>query len=239
MNRILQYGFIFVRTKKTASTAVEARAEHDLWPDDVIAPIGAGQEILRSQLGAAPRNFNFDRTLEQRLAEAVRHWPAGACPRVDRAEPGRLRCTGHMSASAVKTGWRRRSGSRPTNSRRAASLREGLSLATSNYKGRDRKRVTFRGSPEETVKNGFRLYAGYKIYAIDGKCVMSGSCCHDTLTADLAALRDRLRLPAFELPRAKKPPHRPTTANEVLSDSQKGSSLTNADANSNCSAGKQ
>ena len=53
-----KYGFIFVRTKKTASTAVELGLSTICGPNDVISPIGPGQELLRASLGATPRNFH-------------------------------------------------------------------------------------------------------------------------------------------------------------------------------------
>jgi hypothetical protein len=217
-----KYGFIFVRTKKTASTAVELGLSMICGPDDVISPIGAGQEILRSQLGAAPRNFNADRTLERRLAEAVRtgkRAPVRELTALNRATGG---CTGHMSAGAVKEWvapdfWN--SAYKFTTERHP--YEKALSLAHFKFKGKIAKKVKFEDHLEETVKNDFRVYASYKIYSIDGKSVMDGFLLHDTLTADLAALRERLRLPTFELPRARgrRTDRRP--ALEVLNDSQK------------------
>jgi len=217
-----KYGFIFIRTKKTASTAVELGLSTICGPDDVISPIGAGQEILRSQLGAGPRNFNVDRTLEQRLAEAVRtgkRAPVREVTSLNRATGG---CTGHMSAGAVKEWvpadfWK--SAYKFTTERHP--YEKALSLAHFKFKGKIAKKVKFEDHLEQTVRDDFRIYTSYKIYSIDGKPVMDGFLLHDTLTADLAALRERLRLPAFELPRARSRRTDRRPASEVLTDAQK------------------
>jgi len=217
-----KYGFIFIRTKKTASTAVELGLSTICGPDDVISPIGAGQEILRSQLGAGPRNFNVDRSLEQRLAEAVRtgkRAPVREVTSLNRATGG---CTGHMSAGAVKEWvpadfWK--SAYKFTTERHP--YEKALSLAHFKFKGKIAKKVKFEDHLEQTVRDDFRIYTSYKIYSIDGKPVMDGFLLHDTLAADLAALRERLRLPAFELPRARSRRTDRRPASEVLTDAQK------------------
>lgn len=217
-----KYGFILIRTKKTASTAVELGLSTICGPDDVISPIGAGQEILRSQLGASPRNFNVDKTLEARLAEAVRTGkrpPVREITSLNRATGG---CTGHMSARAVKAWvtedfWK--SAYKFTSERHP--YEKALSLAHFQYKGKVAKRVKFEDHLDQTVNEGYNLYCSYKLYSIDGKSVMDGFLLHDTLSDDIAKLRERLGLPFFELPRARSRRTDRRPAAEVLSDAQK------------------
>lgn len=217
-----KYGFILIRTKKTASTAIELGLSPICGPDDVISPIGAGQEILRFQLGAAPRNFNTDKTLEVRLAEAVRTGkrpPIREITALNRATGG---CTGHMSARAVKAWvteefWK--SAYKFTSERHP--YEKALSLAHFQYKGKVAKRVKFEDHLDQTVNDGYNLYSSYKLYSIDGKSVMDGFLLHDTLSEDIAKLRERLGLPFFELPRARSGRTDRRPAAEVLSDAQK------------------
>lgn len=217
-----KYGFILIRTKKTASTAVELGLSTICGPDDVISPIGAGQEILRSRLGAAPRNFNADKTLEARLAEAVRtgkRHPVREVTAYNRASGG---CTGHMSVREVKNWvsekfWK--TAYKFTTERHP--YEKALSLAHFSYKGDVAKNVRFEDHLNRIVNEGYKLYSGYRLYSIDGKSVMDGFLLHDTLSDDIAKLRVRLRLPVFELPRARSRRNDRPPATEVLSDAQK------------------
>lgn len=217
-----KYGFILVRTKKTASTAVELGLSTICGPDDVISPIGAGQEILRSKLGVTPRNFNADKTLETRLAEAVRTGkrpPVREITALNRATGG---CTGHMSAKAVKAWvpeafWN--SAYKFTTERHP--YEKALSLAHFRYKGKTAKQMSFDDHLDRTIREDYKLYSNYRLYSVDGKSVMDGFLLHDTLAEDIQKLRDRLNLPFFELPRARSGRTDRRPAAEVLSEAQK------------------
>jgi hypothetical protein len=53
-----QHKFIFLKTRKTASTSTEiALSRYCDGPDDVITPMGAEEESIRGPLGIAPKNY--------------------------------------------------------------------------------------------------------------------------------------------------------------------------------------
>ncbi|CAN5537574.1 hypothetical protein BH10PSE6_BH10PSE6_26250 [soil metagenome] len=214
-----KFGFIFVRTRKTASTAVQLGLSTICGPDDVIAPLGAGQELLRASIGGSARNFSSDKSLEQRLAEAVKTGKRKPVKEVVLASRMGGGFRGHMSLQAVRECvpeefWK--SAYKFTTERHP--YEKALSLAHFRYKDRH---VPFERHLDDTVRNDADIYRGYNIYFIGGKPAVDGYLLHDTLSDDIARLRERLNLPPFELPqaRAKRTDRRP--AAELLTDNQK------------------
>lgn len=217
-----KYGFIFIRTKKTASTAVELGLSTICGPDDVISPIGAGQEILRSELGGSPRNFNKDKALEERFAVAVKTRSRDAIREVGQENRSSGGCTGHMKASAVKAlvsedFWSK--AYKFTTERHP--YEKALSLAHFRYSTKLAKTVKFEEHLEHVVKEQWRTYSSSRIYCIDGRPAMDGYLLHASLADDIANLRERLGLPPFELPRARAKRSDRRSADEVLTDDQK------------------
>lgn len=217
-----KYGFIFIRTKKTASTAVELGLSQICGPDDIISPIGAGQEILRASLGAYPRNFSNDNDLEKRFHAAV----ATKDRRKIRAVGGENRakhgCTGHMTAASVKARvpaafWE--SAYKFTTERHP--YEKALSLAHMRYWGKNTKEFTFEEYLQKTVEEYYKVYTGYAAYTIDRKSVMDTFLLHETLADDIARLREKLKLPDFEVPRARATRTDRRKAADVLTDAQK------------------
>jgi hypothetical protein len=218
-----KYGFIFVRTKKTASTAVELGLSPICGPNDVISPIGPGQELLRASLGATPRNFHPDKEVERQYVEAVK---TGKRKSLKAASPeSRMSggVTGHMKARDVKAlvgedFWNK--AYKFTTERHP--FEKAVSLAHFTFSSKVAKKMTFEQHLEEVVRDRHRTWSCSRIYSIDGKSVMDGFLLHDTLKEDIARLRERLRLPAFELPpaRAKRRKDR-RPAVEVLTEAQK------------------
>jgi hypothetical protein len=192
-------------------------------PDDIISPIGAGQELLRAQSGVTPRNFNKDPSIERDLAAAIHTGKRREIRQVSARNRQTNGCTGHMKAGEVKRWvpeefWN--SACKFTTERHP--YEKALSLAYFRYKGDEfMKRVSFEDFLDLTVREDFKIYRGFGFYSIDGKSVMDRFLLQDTLSRDVADLQKELDLPPFELPRAraKRTDRRP--AREVLTDSQK------------------
>ena len=217
-----KYNFIFVRTKKTASTAVELGLSTICGPEDIISPIG-GQELLRVQSGVLPRNFNKDPNVEQELVTAIKSNDKKALRRASMRNRESHGCTGHMRVSKVKSWvpeefWK--SAYKFTTERHP--YEKALSLAHFRYKGEDFvKRVSFEEFLNRIIKEEYRVYRGFSVYSIDGTSVMDSFLLQDTLATDIAKLRKTLNLPDFELPRARSQRTDRRPAREVLTDEQK------------------
>jgi len=52
-----EYQFIFIKTRKTAGTSIEIALSRYLGPFDVITPITPRDELIRTGIGIAPRNY--------------------------------------------------------------------------------------------------------------------------------------------------------------------------------------
>jgi len=218
-----KYNFIFVRTKKTASTAVELGLSTICGPDDIIAPIGRGQELLRAQSGVHPRNFNKDPRVERDLIAAIKTGRGKLIREAGMRNRQTNGCTGHMRIAKVKEWvsddfWNK--SYKFTTERHP--YEKALSLARFRYKGDEfTQRVSFEDFLDRTVKEEAQVYGGFKVYSIGGKSVMDFYLLHDTLADDIAKLRKTLDLPEFELPRARSTRTDKKPARDVLTDEQK------------------
>ncbi len=56
--------FIYIRTRKTASTSTEIVLGSWCGPEDIVTPVGVDDELTRLDYGGSPRNFATDRELE-------------------------------------------------------------------------------------------------------------------------------------------------------------------------------
>ena len=65
--------FIFVKTKKTAGSAIEAALSVYAGPEDVVTPLGQTEEFDRQKLfpNVLPRNFAPDKAIEKRYLDAL------------------------------------------------------------------------------------------------------------------------------------------------------------------------
>src|ERR1700759_907039 len=65
--------FIFIKTKKTAGSAIEAALSVHAGPDDVVTPLGQTEEFDRQKLypNVLPRNFTPDKAMEKRYLDAL------------------------------------------------------------------------------------------------------------------------------------------------------------------------
>ncbi len=217
-----KYGFIFIRTKKTASTAVELGLSTICGADDVISTIGSQQELLRAQIGGAAQNFHPDKTVVQRYLDAVKTGDRQAIRAAGNASRTTGGFTGHMAVRTVKE---RVSPDFFDKAYKFTTERhpyeKAVSLAHFRYKGKTAKRMSFEDHLDHTVKNDMRTYSTFQLYSIDGKPVMDAFLMQQTLSDDLEALRKRLSLPPFELPRARANRTDRRPAAELLTGEQK------------------
>lgn len=217
-----KYGFILVRTKKTASTSVELGLSTICGPDDIISTIGARQELLRDGMGGSAQNFHSDPAVVQRYLNAVKSGDPQAIRAVGNASRASGGYTGHMTIRSIKE---RVAADFYDKAYKFTTERhpyeKALSLAHFQYRAKIAKRVSFEDHLEQTVKNALKTYSTFRIYSIDGKPVMDTFLLQPTLTDDIEKLRKRLDLPPFELPRARdnRTDRRPAT--EVLTGEQK------------------
>ncbi len=65
--------FVFIKTKKTAGSAIEAALSVYAGPDDVVTPLGQTEEFDRQKLypNVLPRNFASDKAIEKRYLDAL------------------------------------------------------------------------------------------------------------------------------------------------------------------------
>ncbi|MBV8799185.1 MAG: hypothetical protein JO208_05180 [Alphaproteobacteria bacterium] len=191
--------FIFIRTRKTASSTIETVLRKGLEPGDVFVRAGG----LRHRK---------DRTPEQKGAHSPQAVPVNEGENV----------AGHMGAADVRklvpaSFW---NGCFRFTSERHP-YEKAVSLAHYNFGKVKNSEGDFSEFLEETVQRG--NYRSFDQYAIDGEVVVSDFIRHETLVEDLRRIGERIgvAVPA-ELPRKRtgfRTDRRP--AAEVLSDEQK------------------
>src|SRR3954471_5132862 len=97
-----EHDFIFIKTKKTASTSLEMAFSAHCGPGDIVSPVGAQWELERYKLGVVPRNFSRAPALEARYQEALASGSYRTIREASMANRETNGCTGHMRASSVK-----------------------------------------------------------------------------------------------------------------------------------------
>jgi hypothetical protein len=95
--------FIFIRTRKTASTSTEIVLGACCGPKDIVVPIGVDDEKTRKDYGGSPRNFSSDPQLETRYLEALAAENWGEVKRLYREIMLHLRFHHHMPATELRT----------------------------------------------------------------------------------------------------------------------------------------
>lgn len=187
-----RYRFIFLKTQKTAGTAIEIALRGLLGPDDVITPISAADERISRQLGhPGPRHFR---------APLKRYTPEDLRSLLTRAKL-KKRFYNHIPAAQVKAElpdsiWQ--------NYLKISVERNPFDKAISSYFWRTRKQhqpITIQDylhtCPETDISN-------WKIYSIDDQLVTDVMLRHEHLNDDLRALATQLGLPhSLNLPQQR------------------------------------
>ena len=215
-----KYGFIFLKTKKTASTSLELALSPLCGPDDIVSPFGARWELERQAMGGgAPRNFSKDPELEERLRAAIESRQSGAIRDVALENRRTGGCTGHMTANEVKRWvdpefWER--------AVKVSSERHPYEKAVSfaHFGFRGGTDAEFREHLDQIVRS--KAYRGYPTYFINGDSVVDEWVMQQSIASDVERIAERLGLPTpLEVPRARSNERDRTPAHEVLTDEQK------------------
>ncbi|HVU22102.1 MAG TPA: hypothetical protein VHE09_15335 [Rhizomicrobium sp.] len=210
--------FIFIKTRKTAGTTIEMVLTPFCGDDDIVAPIGKRDELIRGNGRPICRNFSSDPAVEERVrASLLRVGPN----MLQDDETQRLDFFNHMDAALIKSRvspefWHR--------AFKFTAERHPYEKAVSfaYFWHRPRKTdIPFSQHLDRVVRTG--AYPGFELYSIDGQVVFDDIIRFETLREDLNRIGKRLgiALPA-DLPRSKhnrRKDHRP--AREILSEAQK------------------
>jgi hypothetical protein len=206
------YGFIFVKTKKTAGTSIELALSPHCGPQDTVSPISVKYDLERAAAGILPRNFGppeiegpYVAALQARSGRLVRQ-----------AANLRAICNAHAPAFKIKafvgdafwnTAFKFTAERHP--------YEKALSLAWHKWPGEG----DFATHLDRTVKGG--PYVGHTRWRIGGEPVIDDIVRQESLERDMARIATRLGLPALEFPTARKRDRDRSAARDVLSDEQK------------------
>lgn len=184
--------FIFLKTQKTAGTAIEIALRAVMHRDDVITPISAADERLNRQLGhLGPRHFRAP------LREYQRHDLLKLISR------GKLkkRFYNHIPAAQVRAQlpsavW--------DGYLKISVERNPFDKAISSYYWRTRKQRQPVSIRDYLLHCPASELSNWPIYTIDNRPVVDVMLRQEHLPEDLAALGDRLALPTpLALPRQR------------------------------------
>jgi hypothetical protein len=213
------HNYIFIKTKKTAGSTIEAALAPSCGPDDIITALPLREELERGNGTVLARNFLPSRELEAEYREAMK--------RRDRYRVLEIldqrRFRQHMPASEVRAGL-------PAEFWRAAfkftverhPYEKAVSLAY--FKARkkmDSATESMESFIDRVVRKGG--YENFPLYEIDGEVAVDELIRTENLDADLRRVGKRLGIPIPEqLARSKgsiRSDRRP--AREILSEEQK------------------
>jgi hypothetical protein len=211
------HNFIFIKTRKTAGTAVETVLASVCGPDDIITPLGIKDEVARCNPDPICRNFATDPALEAAIRKAVRDGKRrsmrGAKTAIRKAD-----FYNHISAAEIRAKlppafW--------TGAHKFTVERHPYEKAVSQAYFNYAKDEAFEPYLDRFIRKG--RYTSFELYSIDGEVVVSEFLRQETLEDDLRRMAARLNLPlADEIPRNKsgsRADRRP--AREILTDAQK------------------
>lgn len=214
--------FIYIRTRKTASTSTEIVLGSWCGPQDIVTPVGVDDELTRLDYGGGPRNFAADQELEteyrRSLATGDRKTIAGLYKRIMQS----LRFHHHMSAQEVRSMvdpafWD--GAFKFTVERHPFEKLVSLTYWRNRNQEMDARQLS-RAIDAMIEKAEFR---NFDLYTAEGRPIVDMVLRHEQLNDDLAKVAARLgvTLPAL-LPRSKghyRKNRAPAT--QVLSEAQK------------------
>lgn len=94
--------FIFIRTRKTASTSTEIALGTACGPDDIQTPVGVDDELVRLRYGGGPKNFCIDAGLEGKYRNALKEGKPKGIALLYREIMTKLNFHHHMSAAEIR-----------------------------------------------------------------------------------------------------------------------------------------
>ena len=226
-----RHRFVFIKTRKTASTSVEVYLRRFCGPADIVTPVTPIDERDAVAQGLAPRNYSDDKALEARYADLARDGRLDAAAALHEA-PFRFR--NHMSAAAI----REAIGARDFDASLVFSIErhpydKAISLATFDLRFAAYQRG--EAAPpaasavleliERRVEDGsIAAVANWPLYTIDGRVAAAAMIRYESLEKGLAAVLRKLGLDDRQLPGLPrlKAGLRPATLNaDALSRRQK------------------
>jgi hypothetical protein len=215
--------FLFIRTRKTASTSTEIVLARECSNEDIITPIGVDDELIRRHYGGLPRNFCEDRALEIHYQEALVGGNRSQITRWYRQVKKALKYQQHISAAELhqilpSDFW--------VNSLKFAVDRHPyekvVSLAYWRARNRDLQDVALLHSVIDKLIEE-KDYCNAPLYMINGKLAVDRLLKYENLRADLRDIAKSLNINIpDELPRAKghyRLDRRPST--QILTAAQK------------------
>lgn len=211
------HNFIFIKTKKTAGTAVEMALAPACGPNDIVTPLGVKDELARGRGEALCRNFSDDIGVEESLREAIANGKRHML-RAFKSFIGASDFYNHMPASELKEKlpgrfWRK--AYKFTVERHP--YEKAISQAYFGFPGGE----PFPAYLDRFLRTG--KYASFELYSIGGEVAVNDFLRQERLADDLKMLAWKLDidLPA-QVPRSKtrsRADKRP--AREILTDAQK------------------
>lgn len=211
-----KFGFIFIKTMKTAGTSIEMAIGPHCGPQDVLTPINIKFDRERVSAGVFPRNYgsravanHYVNALKQNKSRVAREL-INLIRKKDRyasshARPGSIKTVaGDIWETAFKFTAERH------------PYEKALSLAHHSYRGKRE----FPLALDAVVRSG-KNYVGHPWYIVDGKVIVDDFVKHETIAEDLKRICERVGLPAIELPRARQHDRDRKPAREVLTAEQR------------------
>jgi hypothetical protein len=199
-----EHNFLFVKTRKTASTSIEMLLSQFMTSaDDIVTTIAPADDLVRLRNGVRPRNHDVrGRVPDGRIVFRVRFW-------------------NHMSAQQIKVRLEPELWDKVYKiTAERHPYEKAVSSAYQRYANRGRSGA-FAVCLDEVVARG--RYRNYDLYTIGDRPVPDFIVRYESLQADTQQLLRELSLPTdVPLPNAKST-HRldRRSASEILSKSQK------------------
>lgn len=183
--------FVFIRTRKTASTSTEIVLGS--WCDelDIVTPVGVEDELMRLDYGGSPRNFCLDSSLEAEYRATIQTRDARAIAVIYRRVMEKLDFHHHMGASELISRlpadfWDR--------AFKFSVDRHPYDKVVSLAYWRGRKLIEKGASIndllDEVVEKG--EYRNFDLYSVDGSVVVDRVFRYENLWSELSALAEQV-----------------------------------------------
>jgi hypothetical protein len=195
--------FLFVRTRKTASTSTEIVLGSWCGGDDIVTPVGVDDELIRHSYGGGPANFCEDPRLEEKYKAALATKDAKLIARIYRDVMKQLRFHHHMDAAEIQAKLPREFWQ---GARKFAVDRHPYEKAVSIAYWRNRKAIANGASVEDFLASVVEKadYRNFDLYSIDRTVWVDRVIRYEDLWSEIGALATSLGVAMpTDLPAAK------------------------------------
>ncbi|MFN4016070.1 MAG: hypothetical protein ACK4JB_12100 [Reyranella sp.] len=215
-----KYGFIFIKTMKTAGTSIEMAIGPHCGPEDILSPINPKFDRQRVEAGVYPRNYAPEPAVAA-YVEALKQRK----PKVAREALSRIRKKGNCASSHARAGSIKAvAGDLWDTAFKFTAERhpyeKAVSLAFHVNRHPSRRTREFDEALETVVRSGKR-YVSYPWYIVEGRVIVDDFVKHETIQADMLRICTRVGLPPVELPRARELDRDRKPAREMLTAEQR------------------